>query len=61
MNKFIVGKEYKTSSVNQYMKNITITILKRTEKTIVTEEYGRSKIKINNEGNEYVNALSSIY
>ena len=53
MNKFEVGKQYSTRSICDYDCIFSITVLKRTAKTITTER-GRTKVHVSGDGSEYV-------
>ena len=54
MKRFVVGETYKMDSTNMYMENTVITIINRTEKFVEVDCYGRKKIRLDEDGNEYI-------
>lgn len=54
MKRFVVGETYKTDSTNMYMGNTVITIINRTEKFVEVDCFGRKKIRLDEDGNEYI-------
>lgn len=53
--KFEVGKKYESP----YSRDIAITVLARTEKTVTLENYGKKKIFKNRDGDEYAKVVDS--
>lgn len=54
MNTFQVGRTYSTRSIGDHDCIITVTVAKRTAKTITTDKGKKLGIRTNYEGAEYV-------
>lgn len=53
MKQFEVGKTYSTRSICDYDCIFSVTIHKRTDKTVTTER-GRHKVYVSGDGSEYI-------